>query len=248
MEQEGKPNFLLVVDNPAARDHYLNKLKNVGATCKTIEGPEDIYSVQQQDLFHGLMIDVHTLLRFSSPKRAVIKDYSSALPTIKHFFHPETNNLIVNFSSLDDSTIDNIEDFVRTCARQPGRRLRREPRYNIFLNVVLNGHLTHIANISRRGSYILTTDGSLGTGDEVSITIDELRDKTPVKCMIRRKVEWGSKYQVAGIGVEFVSMTDSQRSELDTVLQGHIERMENILDKWDEFRDDPSQHIVFMQS
>ena len=246
MEQEGKPNFLLVVNNPAARDHYLDKLEKIGATCKIIEGPEEIYSVQQRDVFHGLMLDVHSLLRLSPQHRAVIKEYSSALPTLKHFFHPETKNLVVNFSSLDDSDIDSLEGFVRTCAGFQGRRLRREPRYNIFLNVVLNGCLTHIVNISRRGSYILTTDGSLGTGHEVSITIDELSDRTPLKCAIRRKVEWGSKYQAAGIGVEFVSMTDSQRSELDTVLQGYIARMENILDNWEEFRNDPSQHILFM--
>lgn len=243
-----KPHFLLVVNNPVAKKHYVERLETVGATCKIIEGEEELYSVQQQDEFHGIMLDIHSVLRLPVQHRAVIKDYSNALPTLKHFFHAETNNLIVNNSSLDGSFVNTLEDFVRTCAKLPARILRRESRYNLFLNVVLDGRLTHITNISRRGCYILTTEESLAVGDEISITIEELSDQTPLRCIIRRKVGWGSKYQAAGVGVEFAAMTQKQRSEFDAILQGFNARMESILSKWDEFRDDPSQHLLFLYS
>ncbi len=245
MEPHGKPHFLLVVNNTAARKHYVERLETIGASCKIIEGEGELYSVQQQDEFHGIMIDVHSVLKMPVQQRAVIKEYSNALPTLKHFFHPETNNLIVNYSSFDGSAINNLEEFVRACAKLPARVLRREPRYNLFLNVVLNGQRTHISNISRRGSYILTTDESLMPGDEISITIDELTDRTPLRCIIRRKVEWGTRFQAAGIGVEFVSMTQKQRSELDAILQGFVARMDKLLDDWDKFQDNPSLHLLF---
>jgi hypothetical protein len=248
MEPGEKPHFLLVVSNPVAKKHYIDKLETVGATCKIIEGPEDLYSVQQQEMFHGIMLDIHSVLKLSCQDRVALKACSKALPTLKHFLHPETNNLIINYSSFDESTINNLKDFVERCSSLPGRRLRREPRYNIFLNVVLDGCLTHITNISGRGSYILTTDKSLQAGDEISITLEELSDQTPIRCIIKRKVEWGSKFQAAGIGVEFISMTDTQRSELDSILQGFNEKMEHILDNWDEILDDPSQHILFMHA
>ncbi len=246
MEPGVNPHFLLVVNNPVAKRHYVERLENAGATCKIIEGEEEIYSVQQQDEFHGLMLDVRSVLRLPVQHRAVIKEYSNALPTLKHFFHPETNNLVVNYSSLDGPSVNKFEEFVHTCARLPARMLRREPRYNLFLNVVLKGQLTHITNISRRGSYILTTDETLAAGDEISITIEELSDHTPLRCVVRRKVEWGSRYQAAGVGVEFVDMTQRQHSEFDALLQGFNARMESILSKWDEFRDDPSQHLLFL--
>jgi Tfp pilus assembly protein PilZ len=178
----------------------------------------------------------------------MIKGYSNSLPTLKHFFHPESNNLIINYSSLDDSTVDNFEDFVERCSKLPARRIRLEQRYNIFLNVVQNDKLTHITNFSKRGSFILTTEKSLKVADEASLTIAELSDQTPLKFIIRRKIEWGKKFQPAGIGVEFVSMTNTQRRELDAMLLEFNERMEKILSKWDEFRDDPHQHIFFMYS
>jgi hypothetical protein len=246
MEPVDKPHFLLVVSSSVAKGHYFDKVESAGATCKFIEGIEDLYSAQQQDTFHGIMFDIHSMLKLSRQDRIALKECCKALPTLKHFLHPETNNMVINYSSFDECAIIGLEDFVERCARLPGQRLRREPRYNIFMNVVLNGCLTNVTNISRRGSYILTTEESLKTGDEVSVSLEEVSDRTPIRCVIKRKVEWGCKYQAAGIGVEFLSMTDSQQSELDSILQSLNKKMEHILDNWDEIQDNPSQHILFM--
>jgi len=157
--------------------------------------------------------------------------------------HKETNNTIINYSSIDDLTVNNFEDFIETCSKLPPRPIRRDQRFNIFLNVTWNHQLTHITNISRRGCFILAPGKSPRVGDKIAITIAELSDQTPVRCVIRRKIEWGNRFQAAGIGVEFDSMTTSQRSELDAILLELSERMGKFLSKWDELCQSPPQHI-----
>ncbi len=71
---------------------------------------------------------------------------------------------------------------------------------------------------------------SFQLGDEIPITVKEFADQTPIACIIHRRVEWGSKEQAAGIGVEFLSMTDLQRNELEALLEECATKMEKDLE------------------
>jgi Tfp pilus assembly protein PilZ len=71
---------------------------------------------------------------------------------------------------------------------------------------------------------------SFQLGGEILITVKEFNDQTPIPCIIHRRVEWGSMEQAAGIGVEFLSMTEIQRSELEALLAECMKKIEKDLE------------------
>ena len=111
----------------------------------------------------------------------------------------------------------------------PSCGIRRERRYNTVLNATLDKHLVNIDNISKQGCFVLTTIDSFQIGEDISITIKEFSDQTPISCIIHRRVEWGSKDKAAGIGVEFLSMSEIQRNELGVLLAKCEKKMEKEL-------------------
>jgi len=222
------PHFLMLVgDLQAAKSCYIEKLNAVGATYNIIETPEELHELPRKNGFHGMMLDVHSVVRLSGTQRAAIKEYALVLPTLKLFLDPKTREMVVNQSNIDEICPRNFDSFVKICTTLPARSIRREKRYQTYLNVVQDNHRANITDISRRGCFIMTTETSHLIGEEMYISIVELQDQTLIRCIVRNKVEWGNKYVAAGIGVEFASMTDQQQSELDTIVTEYAEQIEN---------------------
>ena len=225
-----KPHLLLVVGDPLARAVYLEQLAAAGATCTVIETPEELGGMPDENEFCGMMLDLYDFVRLSSQHKATLKEYAIVLPTIKLYLESATNAVRINYSSFEDVCTRSVADFVQMCATFPGRAIRREQRYSIFLNAMLGEHLTIVTNLSRRGCFIFTTDESLRVGDTVSFSTVELGDQTPIRCVIRRKVEWGSEYLSAGVGVEFLSMTEPQRTRLDAIITEYVKNRIKLLE------------------
>jgi Tfp pilus assembly protein PilZ len=220
------PHFLAIINNDKAKKNCLEQLKTNNATYDFIEKLEDLSKIPVSTKFHGIIIDIHRLFQLSSLDRAFLKLYASELPTLKFVWNVKNDSLVVTHTSLVDLEKKDLSAFVKNCSQLPACAIRRERRYSVILNAMIDELLVNINNISKHGCFVMTTINSFNIGDEILLTVKEFNDEPPIPCLIHRIVEWGNKDLAAGIGVEFLSMTEIQRTELDTILSEGALKME----------------------
>lgn len=223
-------HFLSVIENDAVIKRCGDALRTLNATCDNIKKMEDLSTIPIYTRFNGILLDLHSLFKLSRLDRAFLKINASDLPTLKFVWNFKNESIMITQTSLDDGETKDFIGFVKKCKLLPARAVRRERRYSIHLNAMLDKHLVNINNISKQGCFVLTTMDSFQLGGENLITVKEFSDQTPIPCIIHRRVEWGSKEQAAGIGIEFLSMTEIQRSELDALLTECAKKMETDLE------------------
>jgi Tfp pilus assembly protein PilZ len=68
-------------------------------------------------------------------------------------------------------------------------------------------------NISRGGCFIFSNH-KWEAGSDAWFIIKELTDQTPIRGEIKRKIDWGQKMSVPGIGIQFMDISDSQFKEI----------------------------------
>jgi len=219
-------HFLSVIKNDDIAKRCRDFLGSLDATCDNIKNLEDLGTIPTYTRFNGIMLDLHSLFKLSTLDRAFLKLYATELPTLKFVWDNKNDSMMITQTSLDDGKLKDFNGFVKKCKLLPACAVRRERRYSIHLNATLDKHLVNINNISKHGCFVLVTLDSFQLGDEVFITVREFSDQAPIPCIIHRRIEWGSKEQAAGIGVEFLSMTEMQRSELDVLLEECAKKME----------------------
>ena len=225
------PHLLLVVSDSKARNCYVERLEKLSAEHSIIQAPEELADQSIANEFNGIMLDVHSFVRLSSTQKETIKEYTQILPTLKLFINQTNNDVIINHSSFDDENAKSFEGFIKACAALPARTIRREQRYGFYMNAIMGDCHTTITDISRRGSFIFGIEISHKVGDEITISPKELTDQTPIKCLVRRKLEWGSRFLPAGIGVEFLSMTEAQTAELESLISDYAKKLEEMGDE-----------------
>jgi len=222
------PHLLLVVSDPKAKECYVKRLQALSAEHSVIETPEALSDISATNQFHGLVLDVHSFVRLSGTQKETVKEYTQILPTLKLFINQNNNDVIINHSSFEDDAAKSFEGFVKACSTVPARAIRREQRYGFYINILIGEFRTTITDISRRGSFIFGTELTHNVGDQISITAIELSDQTPIKCLVRRKVQWGTRFLPAGIGVEFTSITESQSAEIEKLISDYAGKLEEM--------------------
>ncbi len=224
------PHFLTIIKNDDVRKHCEEFLRTLDATCDNIKKLDDLSPIPVYTKFNGMILDLHTLFKLSALERAFLKSYASGLPTLKFVWNIKNDSMVITQTSLDNGVTKDFTGFVNGSKLFPACAVRRERRYDVILNATLNRNLVNINNISKQGCFLLTTLDSFHLGDEILLSIKEFTDQTPIPCIIHRQIEWGCKGQAAGIGVEFLSMTDLQRGELEALLAECAQKMEKDLE------------------
>jgi len=223
-------HFLTVIKDNNVLKYCGEVLGTLKATSNNIIKLEDLENIPAYTKFNGVLIDLHSLFKLSTLDRAFLKLYASSLPILKFVWNVKNNSMMITQITLDGSDINDLPAFVEKCKFLPASAIRRERRYSTLLNASLGTELVNINNISKHGCFVLTTMNSFQLGDEISMTIKEFSDETPISCIIHRRVAWGSSMHAAGIGVEFLSLTDAQQSQLEILLTECAQSMERDLE------------------
>lgn len=217
-------NFLLVVGDCPEREEYLNLFQNK-ATCDIIESIDDLATIPKDHDFSGIVLDVRTYLRLNRADKLAFAQYLNMIPTIKLSYTNHETPGKFNVVSTIGCKCSDVSEFIDECSRREGRKIRRDSRIDIYCNVIINSdnQKSNTANVSTGGCFIFTTR-EYNVGDELTITTLELGDQTPIPCTIRRFIDWGNRYLAAGIGVEFLSLTEDQKKELGTLMESHLQK------------------------
>lgn len=222
-------HFLAIISDEKVIEKYMGQLKAISATSDVIKKLEDLSKIPAHIKYNGIIIDIHTLLRLPRLDRAFIKSYTSGIPTLKFVYDVKNDAIAITYLSIDGINEKDFNGFIKKCSHISANAIRHERRYNIILNAIKDDEKYNISNISSKGCFVMSTTTWHRIGEEVLLTIKEIKDETPIPCIIHRVVEWGSKELAAGIGVEFLSMTEIQRAELEIILKGCELQMEKDL-------------------
>ncbi|NVN93243.1 MAG: PilZ domain-containing protein [Desulfuromonadales bacterium] len=221
---------LLVVADTREKNIIAEMLAAFDARCHVVHSLEDLGKTPPRSEFHGMMVDLHSFFKIPLKVREYFKEHTHALPTLKVYIDPQKKTFVINKLTKNDNHAQSLQNFISDCAETQPRKIRRAQRHKIFLNVTLDEQMSNTADISRNGCFIFTTGETFKPGDEIFVRFLELGDQTPIPCTIMRKAQWGAKFAPAGIGVDFISMTEPQRIELESIFLEHHEKKDALME------------------
>ncbi len=214
--------LLLVCREGIARQKYLN-------ACKGLEVLIDIASTYQELLdsainnpYNGIMIDIPTKLKSLNMDKESASNIFNLFPTLQLIYN-EKSGQIRTISSGQSNSIETFKEFItKRCNSSKARTIRSDRRKAVVFNVILSkckevshedGEKTVIMNISRGGCFIFSNH-KWEAGSDAWFIIKELTDQTPIRGQVKRKIDWGQKMSVPGIGIQFIDISDSQVKEI----------------------------------
>lgn len=212
----------------AGREAYVKALRSVGIQFDVSESLTGLLDMHGQVKYNGFLIDVPTLLRAGAADKTEASLLIDNFPVLRLNYKSATGIRGIP-SGRFSGTSGDLEIFLKdSCKNFPGRSLRGTKRANKVLNVLLSRDLNSpgsqieksvTLNFSIEGGFFYSV-ANWKKGDYVWIVIKELEDKTPIKSQVNWVVPWGRSDHFPGVGVHFVSITDSQVNQIDELIRG----------------------------
>lgn len=173
-----------------------------------------------KDWHFGILIDNDYIKSMSNLEKPMLEKYINFVTTA-YFTVDSANRSVV--IELKDGSVISPEEFVEACISAGPRKFRSEPRLPIHLNAIvsrkksrpekLDTFKTFTLNLSLSGCFVYANE-EYEIDSQVLIEFAELVDKTPIIATVQYQLKWGTPLKVAGLGLEFVSITERQISEL----------------------------------
>lgn len=214
------PCRILVVAHSMANGVRISALaEDAEVICDVIYSIFEIAHKLIHNSYNGLMIDMDTLSRIRPEDRPMVDRYRTMLTYARYCFNPKQKVIEVQYKNKKNLTT--FAEFANVCRRQPPRKLRGDIRKRAEYKVSLKKasekvFLAYTKDISEGGCFIVT-DEKFKRNSIINVTFKNFKDKTPIIA----RVAWIQKQasnRVAGIGVNFTSLSDRQFHELMSIL------------------------------
>lgn len=222
-----KTKLLLIAEEGASRLAYLEALCCLDVEVDCVSSPDEITGSLAQAPYSGLLIDVPTMIRCECRDKNRITRIMGRFPVLRLMYDPSFGG--IRGLSQGGTMRDNrdVVDFVEhECKPFPPRSIRVVQRRDLVFNVRLytseldipdRGERTVTMNVSEHGCFVLTVnDWRLQA--PAWLVVDEFEDRTPIEIRVRWRRQWGTPFQLPGIGVTFESMTTCQYVQLHSYL------------------------------
>lgn len=202
--------ILVVCDDPANGAAYAEAC---GVDSALTPGMQEAVVVLGERQVFGIVVDVHTSVRFPFPEKEALRRLANHFPTARVQLTPRDHRIHV-VAQPNETT---LALFAERAARTfPARRIRKHPRYEAFVNVnvAVDGgagpERTFCVDVSKGGAFI-HSDREHSVGETLKVDVlDKVVGVEGVKAevVIRRVAPWGHSLRAPGIGVEVVSDRD----------------------------------------
>ncbi len=218
---------LVISRESAANAVYQRLLHAHGLTGVFAGDANSALEAMRTEPLQGVLIDVPTLLRLQGRGRQNVHDALDYYPQLRCRTASPEGTLTV-FGHGTASKEDTILRFVAQCIARQGRTIRRHERYPITLCVLLGKEATlPPASTEKSVTLNLSTGGAFcfsltawPPGESLWLQFPNLTDLTAIKAEVVHISPWGEGCRPPGCGVEFLSITDTQRSEIRTIIAG----------------------------
>jgi Tfp pilus assembly protein PilZ len=218
--------ILIVANGVEATHEYKRALSNLASEYDAAETFYEAQSRAKETAYNGMLFDLVTLVRSSKEEKLIAYSLINLFPVIRVKYEKRSRE--IKLAPLEESLSTDpqtaLQLFIEDkCQSFPARFLSRYQRVEAFLHVLLcptdqfsesGSAQTFTVNISRGGAFLHATQ-PFQRGDTVWLQFKELADPAPIKTRVCWRIEWGSESRsIPGIGVEFETLSESQREEI----------------------------------
>lgn len=216
------PRILLVAQPGDACTLCEAVIQGTGARVDTVASIDTFYGAVTHFAYNGLVVDIPTKIKALSDHKDLVYSILDRFPVIQVILDRGSGRIRALLHGHRERT-GNLEDLIReACWHSPPRKLRSEERKTLHYNVLLSLKRdfdpdtlirTVTMDVSMNGCFLFSS-ARFQLGARVWLRIMDLYDKTPIMGMVRHKRKWGEAMVVPGIGVEFETISETQRKAL----------------------------------
>ncbi len=217
--------IVLIAEEGNARQTYLAELESIGIQIDVISSLGDIHRLMGNNYYNGVLLDFKTKMKATAYEKEITLDLLEQFPFAQINLEEKTGIVkVLCYDQIDKNRT--LKDFININCRSFNARLirlheRKENHFNIILSKTSNfseqeiDHTVTI-DISKGGCFIYST-ANWKINTNVLIIINELNDKRPILCVVKRIVSWGEAMQIPGIGIEFNDISENQLEEFCSI-------------------------------
>lgn len=220
--------IIVICGEGPARDSYIRALAALGAKADAVSWFTEFYNAMTDYAYNGIAVDLPTKIKNMRFEREFVHNILGRYP-VAYLRFDKRSGKIASYYYGNAGRETGLRAFVENrCRPFPARRVRTVyQRKDVHLNVLLSPkpdfdktetERTVTMNLSRTGCNIFTAR-QWGPNGDVWLVINELADSTPIRGIVRWKIDWGESLRVPGIGVEFVGMSEGQQKEISRMLE-----------------------------
>lgn len=180
--------------------------------------------------FSILLVDLATIFKSSAEERQYLYDIQNSVPVVRLRFDSETKSIQGSFKAINDADqtlFAAIERSIQLEKNDYFVRVNQRRKFILNVRILPNEKnqlpvLVNTEDLSVGGAFLIG-NFDWAEGQQIFLEFNELDDKTPIPTEIRWINKWGkSTLRFAGLGVEFKSMTESQRTQLNHMIGGSL--------------------------
>jgi hypothetical protein len=219
----GVAAVLLVCRAGKSRQVYQAELDVPGVSLVCVQVLSEFFSRGVYCPLNGIFVDMPTYMCSSEEEKRLLTDLVGHFPSLRLKCNESTGEIrTLPFGAAYPGNYAPAVFVQKYCESYPQRRIRTGERSHQHLSALLNisppvdhisGVRTVTANISGGGCFLISYEPWI-IGDRGWITLPELKDTSPIPvetCWVR---PWGEHRSLPGMGVRFISLTESQKDEL----------------------------------
>jgi Tfp pilus assembly protein PilZ len=233
--EKGKKEIILVVENNESRSLYESYLRTYpGISYRSYPSVKEFTArVSKDNCYSGFVIDLRTIMKESPEDRTLLHELIEHFPAIRISGKSGKKHVKGAISGKNFNDRELFDYFVKDlCIHFIPRGIRTKKRRNVFLNVCLDFSSTQIKNTCaekpfKTNTLNVTVEGvfisgaiDVKKGDKLHLVINELNDRSPIKCTVIWVQPWGETIKrPAGFGVIFTSIKPQQKEELTALMR-----------------------------
>lgn len=214
----------------AARQAYLEALWALGAEVEVLDSPRDVLGAVIANDFQGLVLDTPTLIRDKAFDRRILNQLEGVFPVIRLRYDHQAGGICGVYRQQGPNQDEPLSCFIQsTCSQFRPRSLRGVERTALSLPVYVCESLqdgpcgclegcekTATLNLSLRGCFVFSVTAR-EQGTPLWLVFADFEDPTPVPSRVSWRCAWGAARKIPGIGLEFLSLTPGQTSQLTSL-------------------------------
>lgn len=231
----GNTTILLICKEGASREAYHGELALSGVLLLCVQSLMGFFRREVYAPINGILVDMPTYMRCSDEEKRLMTEVVSIFPALRLKCNEQTGEIrTLPFGTTYSGNIDPATFVKQYCAPFLQRKIRASERTQLNLSALLNrspfqdnslGIRSVTAYISCSGCFLVSFE-SWNVGEKVWLTLSAFEDSGPIPVEIRSVRLWGEHNTLPGVGVCFLSLSDSQRAEVGR-LSGENYMLEN---------------------
>jgi len=215
-------NLLLIAGESERQAIYLKLLKNLDVSITAIPSFSDVDATLAERFFNGLLVDFNTRFKAIKENRNFVYRIMEKLPVAILRLDEEKQKIKAFYRGFSQKI--SIEEFIdKKCRPFKLRRFRYHVRKPIHFNIYLSqeasvrnragNERSFTLDVSRGGCFAFSAQDWV-RDDPVWIAARELKDKTPIRGVVRHVTAWGTELKAPGIGIEIMDIQEGQKKQL----------------------------------